>query len=332
MTDIRIAFILPKEDLGEMLEFAQEADRLGYDLACPEGGWSDAFTMLAAAAAVTKQSWLGTHVTVLPYYHPWHLARKIVTLDHLSKGRFILLAGLGWRPPEFENLGVLYTRRGKIADEILRILKILLTEGDINHEGKYFHIKGLVTKIEPCVQKPHPPIIIGGGPRAMLENRPQWPGTKLNNPEAPLRRVVKYGDGWSAPSYNDVEHVTNGYREILKHAEEAGRKMRDQFVTVCTGSVNINFDEEAAKADVLAHDESRTLPGGIYRSEGNPTIEDRLGQHHSGAVGPPDKCVAMMCDLMKIPGLERIVLHTHATDQFKQMELFHKFVRPQLFK
>ncbi len=330
MTAVRIGFLLPKEDLGRIIEFAQEADRLGYELHCPEGGWSDPFTILGAVAAATERARIATHVTVLPYYHPWHLARKVVTLDHLSNGRFTLLAGVGWRPPEFDNLGVAYTRRGKIADEILHILRELLLHGDIDHEGKYFRIKRLVTKIEPSVQKPHPPIIIGGGPRAMVDDRPQWPGTRLNDPDAALRRVVRFGDGWSAPSYNDVAHVGHGYERILELAREAGREMPERFVTVCTGSVNIDVDEEAARRDVLAHDAPRTIRGGVYRSEGNPAIEDRLGERYSGAVGPPERCIAMMRTLMRIPGTERIVVHLHATDDLKQMELFDRHVRPYL--
>jgi len=330
MAQVKIGFLLPKEDVGRMVEFAQEADRLGYEIHCPEGGWSDPFTMLAAAAAATKKSRLYTHVTVIPYYHPWHLTRKTVTLDHLSNGRFTLLGGVGWRPPEFENLGVPYTQRGKVMDEMLHIMTTLMDEGDINFEGRYFNIKGLVTKIEPCVQKPHVPIIIGGGPRAMVEGRPQWPGTKMGDPEAALKRVAKYGDGWSAPSYNDVEHVTYGYNQCLKYAKEAGRQLPERFITLCTGSVNINFDEEAAARDVMAHDGPRTLAGDIYRSEGNPTMDARLGKVFSGAVGAPEKCVTMMGNLIEVPGLDQIVIHLHATDTFKQMELFDKHVKSQL--
>lgn len=330
MEKVKLGFLLPKEDVGKIIEFAQETERLGYELHCPEGGWSDPFTILGAVAAATKTARIHTHVTVVPYYHPWHLARTIATVDHLSNGRFTLLAGVGNRPPEFANLGVPFHERGKVADEVLQVLTTLLTEGDIDYEGRYFRIKGLVTKIEPCVQKPRPPIIIGGGPRAVNDGRAQWPGTKIGDPDAALKRVVKYGDAWSAPSYNDVQHVAYGYNRILEYARDSGRQMPDRFVMVCTGSVNIGFDDEEAKRDVLAHDAPRTLGDNIYRSEGNPPEEARLGKVFSGAVGTPDKCVAMIGELLEIPGLERIAIHLHATDDFKQLELFHKHVRPQL--
>jgi alkanesulfonate monooxygenase SsuD/methylene tetrahydromethanopterin reductase-like flavin-dependent oxidoreductase (luciferase family) len=120
----------------------------------------DPFVLLGWAASITTQVELGTSVTIIPYRHPLHTARLVANIDHLSKGRFIFGAAVGWAKQEFAALGVDFDHRGTIANEHLRVMKSCWSAG--------------VTTL----RKPHPPIWIGG------------------SSDAALRRAVRYGTAW----------------------------------------------------------------------------------------------------------------------------------------
>lgn len=325
-----------KRQVVELPEFAQEVERLGYDAVYnPEGipGGMDPVVSLAAVAVKTKRIKLGFSALVVPYRQPWLLARQIVTLDHLSNGRLILGMGGGWRVPEFENLGLRYDRRGAMFNEQLEILKTLLTEGDIVYHGKFYKIDRLITKLEPCVQQPHPPFIITGGPGMGSGQRTvMWQGTKPQDPDAALRRTAKYGDGFNpvARTVDDVEVFTAACHRIRQLAVEHGRTLPDKFISINILAVNINPDAEEARADAASCDARRIIEWEgrkVFRSQGDPTEQERL-KH--GAVGPPEVLAQRINSLLPIPGLERINIAFHANNFFRQLELFHKEVLPRL--
>jgi len=325
-----------KREVTELAEFAQEVEQLGYESVwSPEGvgGGLEPLLSLTAAAVKTKKIKLGHTVLVGPYRHPWMLAREIVTLDHLSNGRLLFGIGTGWRPPEFENLGLRYDRRGKMLDEQLDILKPLLTEGDVFYEGQFYKINGVVTKLEPCVQKPHPPIVIGGGAGVAPGQRGvMWPGTKPIDKDAALRRTAKYGDIFNpvARTTDDVGLFTAAYHRTRQLAAEHGRTLPEKFITMDILGVNINPDRDEALADMASCDSRRIIERQgtkVYRSEGDPTEEERI---KFGAVGPPEVLADRINGLLPIPGIDRIVMFLHASNFFRQLELFHKEVVPRL--
>jgi len=197
-----IAFGLPAtgpEESSLRLEFAQEVDRLGY-----ESMWFahsitrdvpglDTLEMLAAVAAITKRVKLGTNVLQLPLYHPVALARMLLTIDHISQGRLILGAGVGWIPKEFGNLGVPFKERGGRTAEALEILKRLWTEEEVTFEGRYYQIREVRLEPKP-VQKPHPKILVGGGFKGDQRGAPgAFDGIGWN--QTVIRRIARFGDG-----------------------------------------------------------------------------------------------------------------------------------------
>jgi probable F420-dependent oxidoreductase len=122
---------------------------------------------------------LGTHVLIIPYRDPIFTAKILATLDVLSGGRLILGAGVGWMAEEFTALGRdPFAERGAVTDEYLRAFKALWTEDNPRFDGKYVRVADIGFQPKP-VQKPHPPIWIGG-----------------HTPPA-LRRAAELGDGWA---------------------------------------------------------------------------------------------------------------------------------------
>ncbi len=143
----------------------------------PDQNWLDPMVALGYLAGFTQTIRLGTSVTVLPMRHPIVTAKQIVSADHLSGGRVIFGAGVGWMAEEFALLGESFRDRGRRTDEYLQLIKTLWTEDNPNFEGTYFNVSdcGFAPK---SAQQPHVPIWIGGESRAAL------------------RRAAHLGNGW----------------------------------------------------------------------------------------------------------------------------------------
>src|SRR5229473_1089183 len=145
----------------------------------PDKPYLEPVTVLAAAAVCTSRARLGASVFILAHRHPVVMAKMLTSIDALSNGRLICGVGVGWWKEELEILGVPFHARGRHGDEILRAFKALWTEDNPRFDGEFFRFRDLGFQPKP-VQKPHPPIWVGG-----------------NSPGA-FRRVVTYGDGWHA--------------------------------------------------------------------------------------------------------------------------------------
>jgi len=145
----------------------------------PDTPYLEPVAVLAAAAMATERARLGASVFILGHRHPVVMAKMLTTIDTLSKGRLICGVGVGWWAEELTALGVPFKQRGRHADEILKVFKTLWTSDHPTFAGEFFRFGDLGFQPKP-VQKPHPPIWVGG-----------------NSPGA-FRRVVTYGDGWHA--------------------------------------------------------------------------------------------------------------------------------------
>jgi probable F420-dependent oxidoreductase len=121
----------------------------------------DPLDTLMFAAAHTSRIKLGTSVLDIPYYNPILLARRLSTIDILSKGRLYVGLGLGWSPDEMEATGADMKVRGSRADEFLQVLKTIWTTDPAEYHGKFFSLPKSYINAKP-VQKPHPPIFIAG--------------------------------------------------------------------------------------------------------------------------------------------------------------------------
>jgi probable F420-dependent oxidoreductase len=181
----------------------------------------EALTALAYLAGMTRRVRLGTHVLILPYRNPVLTAKVVTTIDHVSGGRLDLGIGVGWMREEFEALGYdYYERRGAVTDEQIAVLKTLWTEDVPRFEGAFYRF-GPVGALPKPVQKPHPPLWIGGHTRVAL------------------RRVARLGDGWlpigaRPPANLPPEEVAAGIARIRDEARQLGRDADAIRVTFST--------------------------------------------------------------------------------------------------
>jgi len=119
----------------------------------------DPVETLTFAAAHTSRILLATGVLNLPWYNPVLLARRLTTLDVLSRGRLRVGFGIGWSPDEYEAAGAPWQDRGKRADESIEVLKKIWTTDPVEFQGKHYRIAKSFIGPKP-VQKPHPPIYL----------------------------------------------------------------------------------------------------------------------------------------------------------------------------
>ena len=143
-----------------------------------QGDALDQLALMAFVAGQTSTLRLVSSVMILPYRNPVATAKTLATIDVLSGGRVTVGVGVGWLREEFEALGAAdFDRRGAVSDEYLRIFKTLWTESPASFEGEFYRFDPIVCLPHP-VQKPHPPIWVGG------------------HSKAAMRRAARYGDGW----------------------------------------------------------------------------------------------------------------------------------------
>jgi F420-dependent oxidoreductase-like protein len=147
----------------------------------PTGPIFEGWALLAAMAEATRRVRIGCLVTGNPYRHPAVLAKIGSTVDHLSGGRLEFGIGAGWAESEFRMLGIDYSPRARFRqlEEALDVIKLLWTEDVANYDGRYYKLTDALHAPKP-VQKPHPPIWIGG-----------------EGPERTLRIAARYADVWN---------------------------------------------------------------------------------------------------------------------------------------
>jgi probable F420-dependent oxidoreductase len=142
----------------------------------------DAFAYLAYLAARTERLRLGTHVFNIGLRHPFTTARGAQTVDLLSKGRFELGVGASWLEEEWVAAQLDFSTRGRRVDEAIAVCKRLWTEETVTHHGEFFSFDEVAFEPKP-VQRPGPPILVGGESKAAL------------------RRAARFGDGWIGMSH-----------------------------------------------------------------------------------------------------------------------------------
>jgi probable F420-dependent oxidoreductase len=161
----------------------------------------DPFVALAVVAAVTEQLLLGTGVCLVPQHHPITLAKQVATLDLLSGGRALFGVGAGWGREEMANHGTDPALRWRLMRERLLAIKRIWTEDEPEFQGELVRF-GPIWQWPKPIQKPHPPILVGGeGPHV-------------------LERVVDYGDEWMPNDHPELEERVG---ELQRLAAARGR-------------------------------------------------------------------------------------------------------------
>jgi probable F420-dependent oxidoreductase len=199
----------------------------------PDKAYLEPVVVLAAAAVCTQRARLGASVFILGHRHPIVMAKMLTSIDALSNGRLICGVGVGWWKEELEMLGVPFHQRGRQADEILRAFKILWSEQNPTLDGEFFKFRELGFAPKP-VQKPHPPIWVGG-----------------DSPGA-FRRVVTLGDGWHATSKTPAQ-LREALVKLRAAADQAKRPFESIELSVRFGITDAMLAEsKQAVVDVLA--------------------------------------------------------------------------------
>jgi probable F420-dependent oxidoreductase len=181
---------------------AARAEQLGYDsvwvsdhVVVPHANIAnfgetvfDPLVTLAVVAGATRRVQLGTTVLIVPYRNAVVTAKMVSSLDALSGGRVVLGIGAGWVAAESAMLGVPFAERGAMTDEYLEAMQELWTSRAPSFAGRYTQFSGLTFEPKP-IQKPHPPIWVGGHSRAALRRTAQFGAAwhPINRPPGELR-------------------------------------------------------------------------------------------------------------------------------------------------
>ena len=173
---------------------------------------TDPFVSLAHASAVTENLKLGTGICLVPERNPIVLAKEIATLDHYSNGRFLFGIGSGWLKEETELFGVKFADRVNVMYESIQAMKQLWTQEESEYNGQFINFPPVISRPKP-VQKPHPPIYVGGKAKKVFQ------------------RVVDWGDGWM-PNRISPDEVAKGRQEIDRIAMEQSKNPADFSVSV----------------------------------------------------------------------------------------------------
>ena len=163
----------------------------------------DPFVALARASGTTTRIKLGTGIVLVPERHPLLLAKEVSTLDHFSGGRFLFGIGAGWLREETEIMGGDFDHRWTQTRESVLAMKELWTKPEAEFHGRYYNFPPVRSYPKPA-QKPHPPVILGGGAKRVLE------------------RVVAWGDGW-LPNRITPDQLRDSRATLDRLAKDAGR-------------------------------------------------------------------------------------------------------------
>ncbi len=172
----------------------------------PREYWStyDPFIGLSAAAAVTSTLKVATGICLVVERDPIVTAKEVASLDRLSDGRFLFGVGGGWNREEMENHGTDPQTRFGLLRERVEAMKAIWTEEEASYSGRHVEFDRIWLQPKP-VQKPHPPILVGG------------------NADRTLDRVVRYGDEWLPNRIGSDDAMIARFDDLQRRAAEAGR-------------------------------------------------------------------------------------------------------------
>jgi probable F420-dependent oxidoreductase len=266
-------------DPAGIVGFLQRAESHGFDSAWtqenPLGRMPtlDSVHLLTFAAAYTTRMRLGCAVHLTAVHSPVHLAKSLMTIDHLSSGRVIVGVGLG-TPRHDSAFGVDSATRVARFTEGLRLMKALWTEPSVSFDGRFFKLDNAAMEPKP-VQKPRPPIWFGA-----------------SHPNA-LRRAVRYGDGFIGAGSTSTADFANQVVLLKQNLAEAGR---DPATFPISKRVYIAVDDDKQRAG--------------DKLEAWFSFNYGRSQHERVAVwGPADECASRLQEVAD-SGASLIVLTT----------------------
>jgi len=237
-------------DYATLKKVVLECDRLGFDsvwvydnLQFTYGPTLECWTVLAALTEATHDIRIGPLVTCNVFRYPSLLAKMAATVDMISNGRLNFGIGAGWHEVEAAAYGIPFPRAGtriEMLDEALQIIKQLWTQDEVIFKGKYYQLDKAVSLPKP-VQKPHPPILVGGG------------GDKI------LRLIAKHANAWNN-GFMSPEGFTEEIARLERACKETGRDRGEIENTFQSRIIIAENDEDAIKRTEKWREERRGAP------------------------------------------------------------------------
>jgi probable F420-dependent oxidoreductase len=326
MARLRIGFI-PIEGghyYKESLEEVTRAEELGFDSVWMEEHhsvanhyWPSPLAVLAGFATRTSRVRLGTDIAVAAFHHPVRLAEDVAMLDVMSGGRVTLGVAIGYKPDEFALYGVPLEKRGARFEEQLAIMKGLWSGERVSFRGTYYTVEG---RLEPTpVQRPHPPLWIGG-----------WG-------DITLRRAAALADNWIPGPTADLARLLQGKRRFLENRRAAGRT---EPVTEWPLTRDLIIADTDKRARELAEEHimvayRREYAGGwrhpfidaSIATDLERLMEDRF------IIGGPDQCIPKIRRFVEEYGMTHLICRTFFPGMphahiMRELELLAKEVLP----
>ena len=308
----------------ESLEEVTRAEALGFDSVWMEEHhsvanhyWPSPLTVLAGFATRTSRVTLGTDIAVGAFHHPVRLAEDVAMLDVMSGGRVTLGVAIGYKPDEFALYGVPLEKRGARFEEQVAIMKGLWTGERVSFQGAYYTVEG---RLEPApVQKPHPPLWIGG-----------WG-------DITLRRAATLADNWIPGPTADLRRLLQGKKQFLENRAAAGRTQAITEWPLTRDVIIADTDREAralAEAHIMVA-YRREYAGGwrhpfidaSIATDLDKLMEDRF------IIGGPDQCIAKIRRFVEAYGMTHLICRTFFPGMphahiMRELELLAKEVMP----
>jgi probable F420-dependent oxidoreductase len=217
--------------LGDHLLYRNEGDT-------PKGPW-EAWTMMAAIAAVTERVEIGPLVACTSFHNPAMIAKKTATLDEVSQGRIILGLGAGWNEPEYAAFGFPYDHRVSRFEEAFTIIRRLLDGETVTFDGEYYQTDEVL--LHPPGPRKHVPLMVGSGSPRMLEI------------------TIPYVDSWNAWYAwfnNKPEDLIPWLEKVDAACEKVGR---DPAEIERTCAILVQFPDGAGR-NVMHSEDAGTQP------------------------------------------------------------------------
>jgi len=291
-------------DYSTLKKVVLECDKLGFDsawvydhLQFTYGPTLECWTILSALAEATQRIRIGPLVTCNAFRHPSLLAKIAATVDMISEGRLNFGIGAGWHEAEAEAYGIPFPRAGirvEMLDEALSIIKKLWTEDEVTFRGKHYSVNKAVCLPKP-IQKPHPPILVGGG------------GDKM------LRLIAKHANAW-----NDGFESPQDFKEEIARLEKACKEV---------GRDRTEIENTFQSRIIIAENESAALKKAEqWREERKGALDDPDWKF--AIKGSPETCAEMLKAYVDV-GVTHFTLLFADAAKLKPLQLFANKVMPE---
>jgi probable F420-dependent oxidoreductase len=297
---------------ARLRSIAQTAEGLGYDLIVfpdhiviegPERQYDphalayDTMVMAATVADATRKVKVGHLVLCNLFRHPVITAQSLVALDHVSNGRLLAGLGTGWTETEFQMTGIPFppiAQRLRMLDESLECILSLWANERTTFSGEFYQLRDAILWPKP-IQKPHPPIIVGGGGKGLLRIAAKYADNVNIIPDAGKPGKV---------SLDNVKRMTDeSFRKKIDFVrEEAKRRGRDLAAIRFS---NFIFTHMITDSKEATRQTAEMMAAGFGMPDGEAMLQSPMS-----LIGTPDECIAELKRRAKSWGVSQFVFAT----------------------